>query len=245
MYFRASAQRSWLVCGLEWTFSVILFGNQFRICFCWHFPPVVNILVQFSKSLQTWKAGNLRPVAMTDSSPPSVQAWAMGFLRKEETVSQSRRKSTGAEWAVGSNLPFSFYHKCSRMLYLRFGKLWESHASCSSPSAVFWALAWKMRWETWSFPEAIKLPIIVKVVFMPTLVNWVLLSLFWALWYSHLKISFPSYRTEFTNTQLCGKILLYEENSHLYLRDRFSSAVKKRKRKIMQIFSCLQLLIYF
>lgn len=31
--------------------------------------------------------------------------------------------------------------------------------------------------------------------------------------------------------QLCGKILLYEENSHLYLRDRFSSAVKEKDKK--------------
>lgn len=73
------------LCVVCWTFFVILFGNQFGICFCWHFPPVVNILVHFSKSLQTWKAGNLSSGAMTDSSPPPVQAWVMGFFRKEET----------------------------------------------------------------------------------------------------------------------------------------------------------------
>lgn len=43
----------------EWTFFVILFGNQFRICFCWQFPPVVNILVHFSRTLCSWKASNL------------------------------------------------------------------------------------------------------------------------------------------------------------------------------------------
>lgn len=43
----------------------------------------------------------------------------------------SRRNSAHSELAVDSCLAFSFYHPCSRKVYLWSGKLWEKSALCS------------------------------------------------------------------------------------------------------------------
>ena len=92
---------------------VILFGNQFRICFCWHFPPVVNILVHFSKSLQTWKAGNLSPEAKTVFLHRFMHGW-WEFSERNRRC-QSRRKSTGP---VLYRRTLLFIHPIYNSLYL-------------------------------------------------------------------------------------------------------------------------------
>lgn len=76
----------------EWTFFVILFGNQFRICFCWQFPPVVNVLVHFSRPLCSWKAGNLSPEYDRQSSSISSD---MGDRMKKKRLHLWKQRNWG------------------------------------------------------------------------------------------------------------------------------------------------------
>lgn len=71
--------------------------------------------------------------------------------------------------------------------------------------------------------------------------NWFSLFAFYALWWSHLKISFPFIWTEVINMGLCGKILLLNKLTFIYTITVFLSSKEKEKKNYtgIQLFTYL------